>query len=336
MSFYKNKKVLVTGGTGLIGRPLVDKLLSQGAHVKVVSLDDPSRAPKDVEFLKLDLRSYENCEKACKGAEYVFNLIGIKGSPKMMAEKPASYFVPTVLFNTNMMAAAFACEVEKYQYTSSIGVYSPAEVFYEDDVWKTFPSPNDRFAGWAKRMGELQAESYEIEFGWKGVSIVRPANVYGPYDNFDPENAMVIPALIRRATSGENPLVVWGDGSAVRDFIYSEDCAEAMLLVMEKGFNKPVNLGSGTRNTIKDLVSAITACLPNEVKVTWDTSKPTGDNIRVMDTSRLQALGFNCKVSLEEGVSRTIAWFLDNRKISELRFNTWNEGRALASIEMKK
>ena len=109
----------------------------------------------------------------------------------MTAQKPASFFVPTITFNTNMMEAARRCKVKKYLYTSTIGVYAPAEVFYEDDVWKTFPSPNDRFAGWAKRMGELQAEAYAIEYGWKDIAIVRPANVYGPFDNFDPTNAMV-------------------------------------------------------------------------------------------------------------------------------------------------
>ena len=104
---------------------------------------------------------------------------------------------------------------------------------------ETFPSPNDYFAGWANRMGELQAEAYKIEYGWNEIYIVRPANVYGPWDNFDPNNAMVIPSIIKRATDGENPLKVWGDGSAIRDFIHSRDCAKGMIQVFEKGITKP-------------------------------------------------------------------------------------------------
>ena len=133
------------------------------------------------------------------------------------------------------MEAARRCGVDRFLYTSSIGVYSPSEIFHEDDVWNTFPSPNDRFAGWAKRMGELQAEAYAIEYGWERISIVRPANVYGPFDNFDPGSAMVIPSLINRATSGENPLLVWGDGSQIRDFVHADDVARGMLVVVEKG-----------------------------------------------------------------------------------------------------
>ena len=212
-NFYKGKKVLVTGGTGLIGRPLVDLLVKAGADVTIASLDEPSRAPKGIKFVKVDLRELSSCLEVCKGQEIVFQLAGIKGSPKMCAEKPASFMVPTVMFSFNMMEAARRSGVERFLFTSSVGVYSPAEVFFEDDVWKTFPSPNDRFAGWAKRLSELQAEAYKIEHGWDKISIVRPANVYGPFDNFDPANAMVIPSLINRATSGENPLTVWGDGS---------------------------------------------------------------------------------------------------------------------------
>jgi GDP-L-fucose synthase len=205
VSFFSGKTVLVTGGTGLIGRPLVELLIAAGAHVRIASLDNPARAPQGTDFRRVDLREFGECLRVAEDCQIVFQLAGVKGSPAMTARRPASFFVPTVTFNTNMMEAARRQGVERYLFTSSIGVYAPAEVFHEDDVWKTFPSPNDRFAGWAKRMGELQAEAYRIEYGWDKISIVRPANVYGPYDNFDPANAMVIPSLIHRAVSGENP-----------------------------------------------------------------------------------------------------------------------------------
>src|SRR5687768_15389614 len=139
MSFYKDKKILVTGGTGLIGRPLVEILVKQGADVDIVSLDDPSRAPEGVKFVKADLREFSNCMDACRGKEIVFHLAGIKGSPVLNQKQPASFFVPTITFNTNIMEAARRQGVSSFLYTSTVGVYAPAEVFYEDDVWKTFP-----------------------------------------------------------------------------------------------------------------------------------------------------------------------------------------------------
>ncbi len=326
MSFYKGKKVLVTGGTGLIGRPLVEMLVQQGAHVTIVSLDDPSRAPQGVTFKKADLREFSNCLEVCQDQEIVFQLAGVKGSPAMTAKRPASFFVPTITFSINMMEAARRAGVARFLFTSSVGVYSPAEVFYEDDVWKTFPSPNDRFAGWAKRMGELQAEAYQIEYNWDKISIVRPANVYGPYDNFDPNNAMVIPSLIHRAMSGENPLTVWGDGSPIRDFIYADDVARGMLLAVEKGINQPINLGSGTGVTIKQIAEIVAANVPNgPVDIAWDITKPKGDAKRLMDMTRANGYGFMPETTIEDGIKQTIAWYTKNRETMNNRYNAFTE-----------
>lgn len=322
---FKGKKVLVTGGTGLIGRPLVELLIECGSEVRIASLDDPSRAHPRAEFKRSNLTQMNKCLEACDGMDLVFHLAGIKGSPAMTAKKPASFFVPTILFNTNMLEAARQCGVQGYLYTSSVGVYAPAEVFHEDDVWKTFPSENDKFAGWAKRMGELQLEAYKIEYGLSRVAVVRPANVYGPYDNFDPNNAMVIPSLIRRAVEGEDPFVVWGDGSPVRDFIHARDAARGMILAMEKGDGRPVNLGSGTGVTIRQVVDILLKLLPNKPKVIWDTSKPMGDKKRLMDTSRAQSIGFKPAVSLEEGIRETVEWYQQNKGEIDKRYNVFKE-----------
>jgi GDP-L-fucose synthase len=198
-------------------------------------------------------------------------------------------------------------------------------VFYEDDVWKTFPSVNDKFAGWAKRMGELQAEAYRIEYDWNDISIVRPANVYGTYDNFDPENAMVIPSLIKRALDGEDPLVVWGDGSAIRDFIHARDVASGMLLVMEKEENRPVNIGSGIGCSIKEIVDVIISNMKNKPKVVWDTSKPSGDKKRLMDITRAKSIGFKLVVSIEKGIKEVMEWYQENKDIVEKRYNVFKE-----------
>lgn len=327
MKFFKNKKILVTGGTGLIGRPLVEILVEASAKVTVVSLDDPSRAPKGVKFIRADLREFLSCLEVCKNKDIVFHLAGIKGSPLMTKKQPASYFVPTISFNTNMMEAARRQKVKRYLYTSTIGVYAPAEIFHEDDVWKTFPSENDRFAGWAKRMGELQAESYKIEYGWDKISIVRPANVYGPFDNFDPKTAMVIPSLINRAMSGENPLVVWGDGSPIRDFIYSKDVARGMIMAVERGVNVPLNLGSGKGVTIKEIAELIATNVPSSgVKIVWDKDKPKGDKKRLMSMKRAKKLlGFKPLYSLEQGIKETIEWYIKNKENVDKRYNVFYE-----------
>jgi GDP-L-fucose synthase len=318
---YNKKNVLVTGGTGLIGRPLVEMLIQQGAKVRIASLDDPSRAHPEAEFKQVNLMYLENCLKICAGMDFVFHLAGIKGSPAMTMKKPASFFVPLLLMNTNMLESARRCKVERYLFTSTIGVYSPAEIFYEDNVWKTFPSENDKFAGWAKRMGELQAEAYKIEYGWDKIAIVRPANVYGPYDNFDPENAMVIPSLIKRAMDGENPLVVWGDGSAIRDFIYATDVAKGMLLSLEKGIGQVINLGSGTGVSIKEIVEIIVDNMKIKPKVVWDITKPSGDKKRLMDISRAKSLGFQPVISIKAGIKETMAWYEKNKNIVNKRYN---------------
>lgn len=323
---FKDKKVLVTGGTGLIGIPLVEMLVERGAKVRIASLDDPSRAHPEAEFYRVNLMEFKNCMKVCSGIDFVFHLAGIKGSPAMTAKKPASFFVPTITFNTNMMEAARQCGVKRYLFTSTIGVYAPSEVFYEDSVWKTFPSENDRFAGWAKRMGELQAEAYKIEYGWSDIAIVRPANVYGPYDNFDPDNAMVIPSLIRRALDGENPLVVWGDGSGVRDFIHARDVARGMLLAIEKGIGQVINLGSGIGVNIRQIVEIIVDNMEIRPNVVWDTSKPSGDKIRLMDISRAMAIGFQPEISIKDGIKEVMDWYRKNRGMVNKRYNVFIEG----------
>jgi GDP-L-fucose synthase len=243
----------------------------------------------------------------------------------MSREKPASFMVPMLMFNTAMMEAAMRSNVKWYLYTSSVGVYHPAEVFKEDDVWKSFPSDNDKHPGWAKRIGELQADAYRIQYGRNNISIVRPANVYGKWDNFDPENAMVIPSLIHRIVGGESPLSVWGDGTPIRDFIYAGDCAEGMLHMVENCVTDPVNLGSGDGVAIKDIANTICELHGDKVGIEWDTTKPKGDARRLMDTSRAKSHGFECKTSLRDGIKETMNWFRENREAYKKRNNYFKE-----------
>lgn len=321
---FKDKSVLVTGGSGMVGRELVDLLLGEGAKVFVADINEPTNASEEITFRKVDLRNYEDCKSVCKDMDFVFNVVGIKASPKMCMEQPADIMVPMLQFNTNMLAAAKGEGVEWYLYTSTVGVYEPAEVLYEDDVWSTQPSKNDWFGGWAKRIGELQCQAYEVQDGKSNCSIVRPANVYGRYDNFDPRTAMVIPSLIRKASENEI-LEVWGDGTTIRDFIHARDVARGMIHVVKNKITEPVNLGSGTGIEIKTIADVISKKF--EKKISWVTDAPKGDPKRVFDMSRAKGHGFELSISIEDGILDTIEWFNDNKDIIDNRFDVFKDKR---------
>jgi len=323
-NIFKNKKILVAGGTGLVGQQLVPKLIKLGGRVSVASLDDKSLVNKNIEnFYNLNLMNLENCIKITKNKQIVFNLLGVTGSPKVNIEKPASFMMSNIYCAINLLMAAQISKVKNYLYTSTYGVYGHSPVMKEDDVWKTFPSENDKFAGWAKRIGELQVEAFRIQYNFKSLHIVRPANIYGPFANFDPENSMVIASLIRRIFNGENPLVVWGNGTAIRDFIFSGDVASGMIDVMQNKIEKPINIGSGTGVTIKKLVNTILSnpLIKKKPKVIFDKTKPSGDKKRILDTRLAKSYGIESKISLEEGLTETINWYLKNRHLTKKRFN---------------
>lgn len=325
MNIYKNKKVIVTGGTGLIGIPLVKMLIELRAKVRIVSLDDSSLAHPEAEFIRGDLTNWDFCKKVVKGMDYVFNLAGTKGAVSTGITRAASFFVPHLIFNTFLMEAARLGEIDKYLFTSTIGIYPPALGPKKEDIaWEGPPHHTNLFAGWAKRMGELQAEAYKLEFGWDKIAIVRPANVYGPCDYFNPSFSMVVPSLIRRAVEREDPLILWGDGSAVRDFVYSDDVAEGMLLALEKAADcTPINLGSGVGTSIKELVRVISSFMPG-LNIQWDTSKPKGEDMRVLDITRAKKrLGYSPKISLKEGIGRTIEWYKQNKNKLPKHYNVF-------------
>ena len=302
----------------MIGRQLVDLLVDKGAIVTIADLNAPLDLPDNVYYINANLLYFDQCESICEGMDYVFNLVGIKCSPKVTMEQPADIMGAMMQFNTNMLEAAMKANVKWYLYTSTVGVYTPAEVFYEDDVWKGSPSPNDWYGGWAKRMGELQCEAYEKQTGEGRCSIVRPANVYGPYDNFDLKNAMVVPSLIRKAS--ENKILdVWGDGSPIRDFIHAKDVARGMIFAVENKITKPINLGSGTGITIKELAETVADYFENTIQ--WSPEKPSGDAKRIFSMERANSYGFYPEIGIKEGTLDTILWFLKNPELIDKKFN---------------
>jgi len=319
----KGKKVLVTGGTGLIGQQLIKLLKEEGANIRIVSLDNNSLVPPDIEFMQLDLMNFDNCKKACENVDVVFNLIGIKTSPKIIKEKPANIFVSYLRFNTNIIEAARQSNVGWFLYVSTIGVYSPTDVMSEDELWNGFPSKHDWYGGWAKRMGEMQLETYKIQYGLNNYSVIRPANVYGPYDDFS-ETSMVIPSLIKRVYNKENPFVVWGDGTSIRDFIYSEDVARAMIFAVTNEINEPLNVGSGKGISIKDVVNTVIEISDYIPEIIWDISKPSGDKQRILNTNKLNNYGFTPKINLKDGLTKTLEWYkLNSSTIDGKRYNVF-------------
>lgn len=311
-----NKKILITGASGMIGQYLVRKCMKRGYLVRAtdIRVDEIyenvcDEHKKQFDFVQADLRNFSECKEVVKDIDVVFHVAGVKGSTLRASRQPNDYFTPMLQFNTNMAEAARLEEVDWYVYTSSVGVYSPADYFFEDEVWKTFPSPNDRFAGWAKRIGELQGDCYNVHYGLNNFSTVRPANVYGKGDDFS-ENGMVIPQLIKRIHN-ENPFVCWGDGSPIRDFIYAGDVADGILLCYDKKITEPINLGSGDGVSIKQLVDTIVEIYDGEVEVKWDITKPNGDQIRLMNMDRANKYGFFPKTDLKTGIKKTMDWYLN-------------------------
>lgn len=311
LKWFKGKRCIVTGGTGLIGRSVVRVLVEAGAKVSIVSLDKIN-VNTGAEHILGDLTDFEFCKKITAGVDCVFHLAGIKGSVEVTKSKPASFFVPLLMMNTNMLEASRRNNVSKVLYTSSIGAYQSGEIFIESEDDDT-GAPMDMFPGWAKRMAELQVKAYKIQYGLKNFAIVRPCNVYGPGDNFDPKNAMVVPSLMYRIHNGEKPLRVWGDGSAVRDFAYSDDVANGIILALYHGTDgRYVNLASGKGYTIRQLVETLHEFIDFDYE--FDTTKSGGFPRRVMDISLARKLiGYEPETSLLQGLKNTWEWFLKNQ-----------------------
>jgi GDP-L-fucose synthase len=286
-------------------------LCEAGSRVKSVSLDRLTVHPA-AEHIYGDLSEFGFCKTITQDMDYVFHVAGVKGSIEVTKSKPASFFVPLLMMNTNMLEACRLNKVRKVVYTSSIGAYGSAEVFKEAEASDEKP-PMDMYPGWAKRMAELQVKAYKIQYGMSNFAVVRPCNVYGPGDNFDPNNAMVIPSLMYRIYKREDPVVVWGDGSAVRDFAFSEDVAKGVILALVHGTQgRYMNLGSGVGYSIKELVETLHSILLFNYQ--FDTTKSSGFPRRVMDISLArQMLGYEHTTTLREGLQKTWDWYVSHQ-----------------------
>jgi GDP-L-fucose synthase len=310
---YKDARVLVAGGTGLIGTHLVRELVTRGAKVRSsFHSKQPVVLSQLVDHIAADFTNPDDCRKAVEGIDYVFLAAANTSGAAVMAGNPVAHITENVLINSQILEAAAMAGVKRFLVISSSSVYPPGDyAVKEEEAFDGDPHESYFGVGWMKRYLEKLAAFYYKRYGM-GVAIVRPSNTYGPHDKFDPERSHVLPALIRRAVEGENPFQVWGDGRAVRDFIYVEDLARASVAALEKCADaRPINVAGGRTVTIRDCVDLVLKLAGRQsTKVQYDPAKPSTIPFRSLSLERCRSiLGPVAPTSLEEGLSRTIAWY---------------------------
>jgi GDP-L-fucose synthase len=315
--FYRNKTVLVAGGTGLIGTHLVQALLNQGAQVRATLHKKPAQIHDDrIEYLSCDLTRREDCDRVVQGVDYVFLCAANTSGAAVMAHNPIAHITPNLLINAQILEAACLAKVERLLFVSSTTVY-PAVLYpvKEEEAFVGDPHASYLGVGWMKRYIEKLAQFYYERYGMK-IALVRPTNAYGPFDKFDFETSHVLPALIRRALEKQDPFEVWGDGTAVRDFIYISDLTDALLAALEHcAYGEAINIGSGQPVSIRQAVEVILKLTRHvDAKPIFDASKPTTIPIRLVDlTKARELLNYQPKVSFEEGIKNTIEWYCQKK-----------------------
>lgn len=317
-NFWKGKKVLVIGGTGFIGSHVVEKLVEKQAIVSVLDNLQLGKI-KNIDYLKDKLflikgncMNLDDAYNACKGKDVVMNLAVRARGIEYNSMHQATMMRDNLYIGANMIEAARKADVERFLVVSSACVYprncsipTPESEGFLDE-----PEPTNGGYGWAKRMAELLGKYYKEEFGMK-VGIARPYNCYGPRDHFDPKYSNVIPALIRRVFNRENPVKVWGTGHQTRAFLYVEDCAEGLMLTIEKyPVADALNIGTDEEVTIASLIEKIIKISGVKTEIEFDTSKPDGSPRRNSDNRKaLKTIGYKTKTRLDEGLRKTIAWY---------------------------
>jgi GDP-L-fucose synthase len=302
-----NKRIVVTGGAGFLGKQVVDQLRQAGAEPEKITV------PRSRDQ---DLRRWENCQAVVKEQDIIIHLAAHVGGIGLNREKPAELFYDNLMMGTQLIHAAQEAGVEKFVCVGTICAYpkfTPVP-FKEEDLWNGYPEETNAPYGIAKKALLVQLESYRLQYGFNGIYLL-PVNLYGPEDNFDPRSSHVIPALIRKVYEaqqrGDKTLAVWGDGSPTREFLYSTDAARG--IVMGTQFydqSDPINLGTNYEISIKDLVELICELMNFEEEIVWETDQPNGQPRRCLDTSKAKAaFEFTAQIDLRQGLKNTIDWY---------------------------
>jgi GDP-L-fucose synthase len=307
----KNKRIIVTGGKGFLGKHLLKKFTDYGCR-NIDVADLPEFNLTNIDDIR---RMYEE-----KKPDIVIHLAAKVGGIGFNQEKPAELFYDNLIMGSQLMHEACLRNIEKFVALGTICAYpkfTPVP-FKEEDIWKGYPEETNAPYGLAKKMMLVQSQAYRQQYGFNSIFLL-PVNLYGPGDNFDPRSSHVIPALIKKCFDAldkkEASIEVWGTGAATREFFYVEDAAEAIFLAMEK-YNKsdPVNIGAGFEISIKELAELIVNLSGFKGTIIWDKTKPDGQPRRMLDTSKAsKEFGFQAKTDLITGLTKTINWFRKNR-----------------------
>jgi len=318
------KKILITGCSGLLGTYLIKKFLTIQNSYQVIGVDivNPKLNFKQPNFVfeKLDLTDEKNIIYLFDKykPDLVINSFGIKGSPLKAKNQPVDFLYPSLKINTEIINQSYKNNTWLI-FVSSVGVYSPAEKFVEDDVWKTLPSENDWYPSWSKRVGELLLESYKVQYGYDKWSIIRPANIFGDYDDFS-GNGTVISSTIKKIWESDGTLECWGDGTPTRDFVYGYDVSEAIYKMYINNIHDIVNFGSGEEITIKSMIENLILISKKDIKINWDSSKPNGDLRRQMDTTKQEKYDLLPTTSFKRALERTYNYYTSQFKTEDLSF----------------
>jgi len=306
------KRIILTGGAGFLGRFVEKKLKERGCSNIFI--------PRIEEF---DLRNLDDIVKIYQiaQADTVIHLAAVVGGIGANRENPGSFFYDNLIMGAQLMEEARKNNIEKFVSIGTICSYpkfTPVP-FKEEDLWNGYPEETNAPYGLAKKMLLVQSQAYRQQYGFNSIFLL-PVNLYGPGDNFNPNSSHVIPALIKKfydaKINNQSEVVVWGTGTATREFLYVEDCAEAIVLATEK-YDKadPVNIGAGFEISIKDLAEKIKDIIGFKGKVVWDITKPDGQPRRCLDTSRaFKEFGFETKMDFKTGLEKTIEWYKENVK----------------------
>jgi GDP-L-fucose synthase len=312
MNWLADRRIVVTGGAGFLGSHVVEKLTAAGCR----SIFVPRSAQYDLTRMADVVRMYDDARP-----EIVIHLAVKAGGIGLNRKKPGELFYDNILMGVQVMEQARLHGVEKFVAIGTVCAYpkfAPVP-FKEEDLWEGYPEETNAPYGLAKKMLLVQGQAYRQQYGFNATHLLL-VNLYGPRDNFDPEASHVIPALIKKCVdavqTGEREIVVWGTGSASREFLYVEDAAEAIVLATER-YNgaEPINIGTGREVTVRELVDAIVRLTGFRGRVVWDPSKPDGQPRRCLDTSKAKReFGFEAKTPLELGLKKTVEWYLGQKR----------------------
>jgi GDP-L-fucose synthase len=318
-SFWSDTRVVVTGGAGFLGSYVVEQLRAKGCQRIVV----PRSRVYDLVQMEAVQRLYEDAKP-----DLVLHLAARVGGIGANQENPGRFFYDNLMMGCQLIEVGRQRGLKKFVGLGTICAYPKfaAIPFKEEDIWNGYPEETNAPYGLAKKMMLVQSQAYREQYGFNSI-VLFPVNLYGPHDNFDLQTSHVIPALIRKCAEaqqeGRSEIVLWGDGTPTREFLYVEDAAEGILQATEQYNDSfPLNLGTGEEVTIKNLASMIVAELGYQGRIVWDTSKPNGQPRRCLDVSRIkQTIGFQARHSLRDGLKKTIRWFQANRaSLREVHF----------------